>query len=122
MPANFPATFTGQLDGFCGDITASRKVKVTDLPIHEFIAARKLGLPAPWHWANSLYFEFFCNRHGRVVIESADYALTLNPTAATWEMTEAEEAAQRAANAAALQAFMRRLLTAYDENPDPSSS
>ncbi len=117
LPDNFPNSFAGALEGSCGDITASRKVKIPDLPIDEFIAARKLGLPAPWHWANSLYFEFYGDSHGRVVIESADYQLTLDPESA-WDMSEAEETAQRAANAVALQAFMRRLLEAMEQEPE----
>lgn len=95
-------------DGVIGDCTASRKVKVPDIPmsqIGEYYAARKKWT---WHWGNSLYFEWFSNRNGRVVIESASYQLTIAPDIA-WEMTPAEEEAQKRANAEATGAFMEQM-------------
>jgi len=103
--------------GAAGDITASRKVKVPDIPmdqIGEYYAARK---PFPWHWGNSLYLEWFSAANGRVVIESASYQLTISPDS-TWDMTPAEEEAQRVANGAALGNFMERLADAGPAKPD----
>ncbi len=103
-----PAGFAGRQTGVVGDITASRKVKVPDIPLEqigEYYAARK---PFPWHWGNSLYLEWFSEVNGRVVIESADYELTIAGDA-TWEMTPAEEEAQRRANGEAIVRFMERL-------------
>jgi hypothetical protein len=83
--------------GVVGDITASRKVRALDCSIEEFrqlYAARK---PTPWHWANSLYLEWFSQRNGRVVIESADYRMELDPETA-WQMSEEEKKAQREAS------------------------
>lgn len=94
--------------GVTGDITASRKVKVPDIPldkIGEYYAAKK---PFPWHWGNSLYFEWFSETNGRMVIESASYELKIVGEAA-WEMTEAEEAAQQKANGVALTGFLNQL-------------
>lgn len=94
--------------GVVGDITASRKVKVPEIPldqIGEYYAAKK---PWPWHWGNSLYLEWFSQFNGRVVIESAIFELKIVGEPA-WEMTEAEEDAQRHANAAAISDFMERL-------------
>jgi hypothetical protein len=102
------AGFASRQRGTTGDITASRKVKVPDIPldqIGEYYEARK---PWPWHWGNSLYLEWFSTANGRVVIESASYQLTISPDS-TWDMTPAEEDAQRAANAAASADFMKRL-------------
>lgn len=98
-------------EGTTGDITASRKVKVPDIPmdqIGEYYAAKK---PFPWHWGNSLYLEWFSERNGRVVIESASYELKIigEPT---WEMTPDEEIEQHKANGAALTGFMDRLVDA----------
>lgn len=93
--------------GTTGDITASRKVRVPEIPldqIGDYYAARK---PFPWHWGNSLYFEWFSTANGRVVIESASYQLTISPDV-TWDMTPAEEEAQRAENATGLVNFMER--------------
>jgi hypothetical protein len=77
-----------QQRGTAGDITAARKVKVPDVPIEEFVRMKN----GPWHWANSLYLEWFSERAGRVVIESADYKLKVSEPA--WRFT-AEELAAR---------------------------
>jgi hypothetical protein len=98
----------GTQTGVVGDITASRKVKVPEIPldqIGEYCAARR---PWPWHWGNSLYLEWFSIANGRVVIESAGYGLSAVGEAA-WEMTEEEERNQRQANGEALGRFMERL-------------
>ncbi len=103
-----PEAFATRQTGVIGDCTASRKVKVPDIPldqIGEYYAARR---PFPWHWGNSLYFEWFGATNGRVVIESASYQLTISSEAA-WEMSPGEEEAQRRANGEALIAFMDRL-------------
>ena len=94
--------------GTVGDITASRKVKVPEIPldqIGEYYAAKK---PFPWHWGNALYLEWFSERNGRVVIETASFELKVVGEPA-WEMSEAEEEAQRKANGAAMTGFMERL-------------
>jgi hypothetical protein len=100
--------------GTAGDITASRKVKVPDIPldrIGEYYAARK---PFPWHWGNSLYLEWFSETNGRVVIESAGYDLRIVGEPA-WEMTPEEEVDQRRANGEAMTGFMERLSGAMME-------
>ncbi len=94
--------------GVIGDCTASRKVKVPEIPldqIGEYYAARK---PWPWHWGNSLYLEWYSETNGRVVIESASFTLTIAEES-TWEMSEAGEEEQRRANAEELGNFMKRL-------------
>lgn len=93
--------------GRVGDITASRKVKVPEIPLEqigEYYAAKK---PWPWHWGNSLYLEWFSEHNGRVVIETASFELKVvgEPT---WEMSETEEEEQRRANAEAIGGFMER--------------
>jgi hypothetical protein len=100
--------FATKQEGEVGDITASRKVKVPEIPmeqIGEYYAARK---PFPWHWGNSLYLEWFGRENGRVVIESASFELKIQAEA-TWEMSADEEAGQREKNGAALTGFMDRL-------------
>jgi hypothetical protein len=107
--------------GVVGDITASRKVRVPDVPMEEFIAGYKSGREFTFHMANSLYLEWFSDANGRVVIESADYQMDLS-SEATWTMTEEEEKEQSTANAAAITRFMQRLADAVDgerDLPDP---
>lgn len=103
-------------DGPVGDITASRKVKVPEIPmeqIGEYYAAKK---PWPWHWGNCLYLEWFSQRNGRVVIESPHFELHMAGDAA-WEMTAAEEDAQKDANGQAIVAFLSRLSGALQADP-----
>lgn len=100
----FPLRQTGVI----GDCTASRKVKVPDIPmdqIGEYYAAKKKWT---WHWGNCLYLEWFSPTNGRVVIESVSYQMTVSSDIA-WEMTEAEEEQQRRANTEATGNFMERL-------------
>jgi hypothetical protein len=101
-------SFAARQEGAAGDITASRKVKVPDIPldqIGEYYAQKK---PFPWHWGNSLYLEWFSERNGRVVIESAGYELKIIGEPA-WEMTPGEEEMQRRANGEAMTVFRERL-------------
>lgn len=101
--------------GVVGDMTASRKVKVPDIPmeeIGEYYAAKK---PFPWHWSNSLYLEWVDQNNGRVVVESANYTLNIVGEA-TWEMTEEEETIQRSENEQELARFMDTLKQAMSED------
>jgi hypothetical protein len=67
--------------GPAGDITAARKVRVFDVPIEEAMAMYRRRETPPEHMANSLYLEWFSERSGRVVIESADYRLQISEPA-----------------------------------------
>lgn len=97
--------------GVVGDITASRKVKVPDISMDELMECYRKKEPFPWHWGNSLYLEWFSQRNGRVVIETTDFTLELDDTAA-WTMSEEEEVEQRRANGEAMTGFMDRMLSA----------
>ncbi|MCW1924930.1 hypothetical protein OKA05_20375 [Luteolibacter arcticus] len=101
-------------DGVVGDITASRKVKVPDVPMEEVIACYEKKQPFPWHWGNSLYLEWFSMKNGRVVIETADFKLDLDDTA-VWTMSDEEEIEQRRANGEAMTGFMDRMMMAVAE-------
>ncbi len=93
--------------GEVGDMTASRKVRVPDLPISEWLERKRQGLPAPEHMANSIYLEWYSDQNGRVVIESADYNVEVSLP--VWEMTEDEEQRQQELNSEAMLRFMNRL-------------
>lgn len=82
--------------GWVGDITASQKLKVHDVPMDEVMRLYKLRLPAPWHWANALYLEWFGERNGRVVVQTADFKLTLS--APVWTLTPEEYGTSREAS------------------------
>ena len=82
--------------GWVGDITASQKVRVHDVPMEEVLRLYKLRQPAPWHWANCLYLEWYSERNGRVVVQTADF--TLHISAPAWTLTDEEYRASREAS------------------------
>ncbi len=102
-------------DGVVGDMTASRKVKVPDGSIKEFAREYKSPGSKGWHWANSLYLEWFSQCNGRVVIESVDYTLEVEGPAA-WHMSDEEERAQGMANHEAMNGFMSRLAEVIEDH------
>ncbi|MBI2511884.1 MAG: hypothetical protein HYV96_07895 [Opitutae bacterium] len=101
-------SFAARQVGSVGDVTASRKVKVLDFPLEDMHLYYKTGREMPWHWGNLLYLEWFSERNGRVVIETASFELKIVAEPA-WEMTEAEDETQRRANGEAMGGFMERL-------------
>lgn len=75
--------------GFTGDITASRKVKVSPWSVEKMYKQAKPGKKFPFEWKNSLYLEWFAAHGGRIVLEASEFELT--PSDAAWTMTDAEE-------------------------------
>lgn len=121
-----PSGLSAYQQGKIGDMTASRKVKVPDCTMDELMEFYKAKQPFPWHWGNSLYLEWFSVTNGRVVIEAAHYQLELDDEPA-WTMSEGDETAQHAANAAAMTDSMQRIgmamsLGADDEDDDHPQS
>ena len=117
-----PHQHLGSLDslqhGVVGDITASRKVRVFDLPFEEAYAMIKRGEKPPEHLANSLYLEWFSKANGRVVIESSDYRLKVSPP--QWQLSAEEEAERSEGAAAGFSDFMQKVTEASDPE-DPNS-
>jgi len=102
-------------DGRAGDMTASRKVRVMEIPMPESYLMKKRGEHVPEHMANCLYLEWFSSQNGRVVIESADYQLEVS--APEWRMTP-EENDERAKQAAAgMDDFIGKLTGAIEQHP-----
>jgi hypothetical protein len=98
--------------GTIGDLTASRKVRVYEIPASEAYAMCQRGEKLPEHLANCLYLEWFSEANGRVVIESVDYVLEIS--APEWRLTP-EENEQRTKDAAAgMNSFMQKLTAADD--------
>ncbi|MDB6146442.1 MAG: hypothetical protein JWO45_106 [Spartobacteria bacterium] len=96
--------------GPAGEITASRKTRVFDVPLEEALELTRGGKSPPEHTANALYIEWFSEADGRVVIESADY--TLNVSAPSWRLSTEDEAKQIATTHEALRTWLERM----DEN------
>lgn len=100
--------------GSIGDLTASRKVRVFDVPLAEALERIHRQEKPPEHLANSLYLEWFSEANGRVVIESADYELTIS--APEWRMTPAEDAERARQAAAGMNDFLQKLTEAIEQH------
>lgn len=99
--------------GGIGDLTASRKVRVFDAPLQEALDRyRREGKPSE-HMANCLYLEWFSEANGRVVIESAEYELTISVP--EWRLTPEEDADRAKQAAAGMADFMGKLTAAIEE-------
>jgi hypothetical protein len=83
-----PVEVAASQRGVAGEITASRKVRVFDVPLEEALRLTKGGSAPPEHMANALYVEWFSDANGRVVIESADYNLDVSPAAWTLSLED----------------------------------
>lgn len=99
--------------GSVGDLTASRKVRVMEIPMPEAYLMKKRGEHVPEHMANCLYLEWFSQQNGRVVIESADYELTISPP--EWRLTPEEDAERAQQAAAGMDDFMQKLTEAIEQ-------
>jgi hypothetical protein len=92
--------------GVCGDMTVSRKVRITPEPVGEWLAKGAPGarsLP----WGNCVYLEWFSETNGRLVIESPHYNVELSER--SWNMTEHQEIEQHQRNIENMNRFMTRL-------------
>jgi hypothetical protein len=107
--------------GSIGDLTASRKVRVFDVPLEEALEMFDRKEKPPEHMANCLYLEWFSEANGRVVIESPDYELAISEP--EWRMTPDEEADRARQAAEGMAGFMGRLTEAVErlKPPGPSS-
>ena len=75
--------------GKIGNLSASQKVRVFTIPMDEAFAMMDRGEKPPERTANALCLEWFSEGNGRVVIESAEFELTIS--APEWRLTPAEE-------------------------------
>jgi hypothetical protein len=98
--------------GTIGDLTASRKVRVWDVPFDEGYQLSNAGMPVPEHTANSIYLEWFSDANGRVVIESTCYKVEISPPA--WRLSKAEEEQRQQDAAQGFSRFMGRLNAALE--------
>jgi hypothetical protein len=111
-PLRDPESFNLRQEGAIGDLTASRKVRVFDLPLKEALERLRQKLPVSEHLANSLYLEWYSEANGRVVVESADYHLTISPP--LWRLTPAEEEQRQKDAAAGMAGFMKKMTEALE--------
>ncbi|EEF57627.1 hypothetical protein [Pedosphaera parvula] len=100
--------------GSIGDLTASRKVRVFDVPLEEALVMIRRKEKPPEHMANCLYLEWFSDYNGRVVIESADYELTIS--APEWRLSPEDEAERAKQAAAGMADFTGKLSEAIEKH------
>jgi hypothetical protein len=93
--------------GTVGDLTASRKVRVLDMPTEEAYLRKKKKLPVPEHMANCVYLEWFSEMNGRVVIESTDYEVKISPPA--WVPSPEDEQNRQKDAAEGFSGFIQKL-------------
>jgi hypothetical protein len=114
----FPMRTDAQMNpaqrGQIGDLTASRKVRVFDVPLETALEMIRRKEKPPEHMANSLYLEWFSDANGRVVIESSDYEL--KTSAPEWRLSATEEEERAGHAASGFGTFMQRLSEAVEKH------
>jgi hypothetical protein len=113
--------FADEQRGAAGDMTASRKAKIPDIPMEEVGEYYRRKEPFPWHWGNTLYLEWYSERNGRVVIETAEFVLEVSEEA-SWSMSDEDEAAQQEENAGAVLSTLAKLSPEEDDEDEPQSA
>ncbi len=105
-------------EGVVGDITASRKVRIIDVPENEWLSALKEERlhEMPSEWSNSLYIEWFTEEQGRIVVETADFMISTSSQ--EWQMDEAEEQAQLMANQQAMRSYVADSVHRNETDPE----
>lgn len=103
-----PCELDTEQTGIAGDITASRKARVPELTEEQMDEYDRQGRDIPFKWRNTLYIEWFSEINGRVLIEAANYKLTVSDR--SWEMDEDQEEAQKLANLSAMRDFLSQVI------------
>ena len=104
-------------EGIAGDITASRKVKDLLVPVETFMKMTPEEREGAYRWGNALYVEWFSQANGRVVIESARFAVEV-VDGPLWTLSEDERREQAEASAEAMQNFLGRVAEAVAARND----
>ena len=113
FPVRRDAVFQPLHEGSIGDLTASRKIRVCDLPFEEAEAMIERGEQPPESVVNCLYLEWFSAGNGRVVIEGADYELEVS--APEWSLSDEEEDRRSADAERGFQQFLGQLNDAVEK-------
>lgn len=101
-------------DGAVGDLTASRKARVLDIPLEQVREMSRRNEEPPEHFANCLYLEWFSRRNGRVVIETTTYQVTISQP--QWRLTQPEDEQRARGVARAMEGFLQSLTDAISHH------
>jgi hypothetical protein len=103
-------------NGTVGDMTASRKVRVFDVPVEEALRMAKAGERPPEHMGNCLYIEWFSETNGRVVIESVDFTITVSEPA--WRLSREDQQQQIESNREAFCGWLDQIAQALPQDDE----
>ena len=98
--------------GTIGDMTASRKVRVYDMPVDEALEMAQRGERPKEHLANCLHLEWFSDANGRIVVESANFRLAISEP--LWRLTPEDEANRLRQAAEGFTGFIGKLNNALE--------
>lgn len=98
--------------GTIGDLTASRKVRVYDVPVDEALEMTQSGERPMEHLANCLYLEWFSDANGRIVVESPNFRLTISEP--LWRLTQEDESNRLKQAAEGFTGFIGKLNNALE--------
>lgn len=98
--------------GSVGDMTASRKVRVFNVPFDQAYEMMQRGEKPPEHLANCLYLEWFSEANGRVVIEGTGFRLAVSDP--EWRLTPEEEQQRAQEAASGFTGFLGKLTDAVE--------
>lgn len=111
---------SGQLDanqeGIVGDMTASRRCRISLLDQDGTHHADDNGGRTPFEWRNTLYLEWFSRSNGRVLVESSGFELQISGH--EWEMDGDAEEAQKLANLNSMRDFMAQVIKRRETGED----
>lgn len=92
-------------NGVCGELTASRKVRMPTVDLTEWLDSDH-DTPPPCVWTNGTYIEWFSESNGRVVIELYNPTVKIELSEPLWTLTDGEIHATQEANSEAMCDFM----------------
>jgi hypothetical protein len=105
--------------GIVGDITASHKARVPQIPEDQISEYYRQNREIPCEWKNILYMEWFSEINGRVLIEASDYRMRISEH--VWEMDQDLEEAQKLANMNSMRDFLAQMIQ-RSESDDESDA
>ncbi len=99
--------------GFAGDITASKKSQVIDLPVEDFKRMSEREREESAVWKTVLFIEWFSHYNGRLVIEGLDYDWEIDLP--RWELNDEEIGQQVDQSKAAKELHLNFALEMFQE-------
>jgi hypothetical protein len=94
--------------GIVGDITASQKARVPQIPEDQITEYYRQNREIPCEWKNILYLEWFSDINGRVLIEASNFRMQISEH--SWEMDQDLEEAQKLANMNSMRDFLAQMI------------